>query len=192
MVSKNIMAKFSARAFAQKKISVKKDDLNTIIGNLFNFIDYVNELGEFDKAFTEIGNDELLILKEFSYFVKPMEVKWSSVEFRSKDLLSHSTKTANPYSSYLDYLNDCDLFRSFFKKDTNSDMVKFSDLHKVVNLSDVIDRASSTISSGQLCHDSSSPYVPIPIEMVSKLYKDTYFNTTVDDMVDRFLSTILF
>lgn len=192
MVSKKIIDKFSARAYAQKRITVKRDELNATVGNLFNFIDYVNGSGEFDRLFREVENDVVEIPKEFSAFIMPFEVKWSSVEFRSKDLLIHATNSANPYSSYLDFLNDCDLFRSYFKKDVSSDMVKVIDVHKSVNLTDVIDRASSVIAGNNLCHDNSSAYVPIPIDLVSKLFKDTYFNSTVDDMVDRYLSTLNF
>lgn len=177
-----------ARAKAQKKVT-NVNNLVKDIEDILKFIDYINSLDELDLVIWDNRQlDDIPVLNEFKDFILPSAVRYDALNRRTKDLLERdNSENANPISSYADYINICDRFRSVFKKDGYSDVSMIGSLRKSVNLTDVIARASidSRVAA------QGRPFIPVPLVNVG-LFEDRYFNETASGIIKDYIADMRF
>lgn len=183
-----IVAKMKDVATAQKKVT-KVDEIEKCIKVILGVIDYVNAQDEYFCSIWENHPlDEINVPNEFKDFVMPSAVRFDALNRRTKDLLVKPNKKEMVLSdSYADYVEACDRFRGFFKRDGFSDMVSLGSLRKAVNLNDVITRASI---NERVCAQGR-PFIPVPLNDIG-LFEDRYFNEDVKDVISDYITEMRF
>lgn len=186
--SNEIIGAIEMVALSQKKVT-KVDGLVSSIKTILEVIDYINAQDEFCCSIW--GNhplDEINIPNEFKDFIMPSAVRYDALNRRTKDLLvKPDLNTTILVCSYADYIQACDRFRGFFKRDGFSDMTPVGSLRKAVNLNDVITKASF----GDRVCAQGRPFIPVPLTDIG-LFEERYFNDEVADIVSDYITEMRF
>lgn len=178
----------SLRIENQKKISVSSKDIEEVVEKMYSVIRYFNSLDEYTiLLFGGVDIKEVKVLKEFSDFIVPAAVRFDPTDLRSKNLAVKENFNSCPVT-YLEYVNLCDKFRSFFKKDASTDMVSLADLKRSVTLTSVIDKASSNIEGVFKVNYGTNIYYPLRLNSVEVLYEERHFNANESDLMSDYLA----
>lgn len=177
---------------AQKKVKVDVKEIRSTLSNLYDVIKYFNSIDEYTTlVFGGVDIHDVKILKEFSDFIVPAAVRFDPTDLRSKNLAKREGVVSAPFS-YVDYVNLCDTFRGYFKKDASTDTVSLSDLKKSQNLTSVIDKASNQRNDSYVVNYGTQVYYPIRLDDISILYEDRHFNASESDLMSDYLSYFRF
>lgn len=180
-------------ALSQKKVS-RADELHEVIVRLFDYFTFFNNVSE-DDTVVDLGSiktlDQILIPNEFKEFIYPASVKIVAGNRRMPDLLQLPPNVSNLVTEfrYSDYINLLDKFRSYFKKDANSDMVTLSSIKRSVSLMDVLSIVSVT---GKVNYDSD-PYYPITLnDVLGQIVGGSFLQDDADIMITDYCARIRF
>lgn len=180
--------KLVEKVVSQKKIKVDVAEVNEVVDRLYQYFKYFNSLDEHVSiVLNNIDINRVQIPKEFADFIIPSAVRFDPANPRSKNLVVSEAAAADP-GDYNDYVNLCDTFRGYFKKDANSDMVDLVDCKKAVNLQSVIAKASCDVDGAYRVNYGNEAFYPIRLKSIDSLYEDRHFNATESDLVADYLS----
>lgn len=193
--SNNVMpgvGQMVAKVWAQKKISVKLEDVVDSVEKMYSVIKYFNSIDEYTTLlFGGVDIKEVKVLKEFADFIVPSAVRFDPTDLRSKNLAVQDGVMGAPLK-YIEYVNLCDQFRSFFKKDASSDVINLVDKKKSVTLNSIIDQASNIVDGVYRVNYGTSVFYPIRLTDITVLYEDRHFNANESDLVSDYLSNFRF
>lgn len=193
--SNNVMpgiAQMCKKVLVQKKINVSEEDLIQTVSDMYSAIRYFNSFDEYTSLiFGGTDIKEVKVLNEFKDFIVPAAVRFDPTDLRSKNLAIKESVNSAPMS-YLEYVNLCDKFRSYFKKDASTDMASLADLKKSVTLTSVIDKASNQIDGGFKVNYGTQVYYPLRLEDITVLYEERHFNASESDLMSDYLSNFRF
>lgn len=181
---------------AQKKISVSQTNIKENVVKMWSYIKYFNSIDEHTQSLFNNATDiELVkIPKEFKDFIVPAAVRFDPADLRSSNL-ALKDEVKPDHLNLLDFVNLCDEIRGYFKKDSNQDMISLAELKKPVNLTSIIDKASSTVKDSPIYKVNYGNQIYFPIRLktgLDYLYEDRHFNSTEDSLVKDYLAQFRF
>lgn len=186
------LGQMCAKVKSQKKISVSDVEIIQTMEKFYDIFRYFNSLDEYSTfVFNNANINDVKLPKEFEDFIIPAAVRFDPTDLRSKNLVLKDKEMAAPMS-YLEYVNLCDTFRGYFKKDASNDMVSLTDLKKSQTLSSIIDRASNVVNDEYSVNYGTQVYYPIRLQNITLLYEDRHFNATESDLMSDYLSNFRF
>lgn len=181
-----IADKYINRTLATAKRRVVPADVEKTITTILKNINLFNGLYEDESILNGVSIDEIDIPEEFKDIILPNSVRYDTAYRAMSDILKRNTRSTLKFNIN-EWKDNCDAFRSYFKMDATTSIVKLSDLRVNKSLADVFNQF---VTEDGHVHYADTPYIPIALDDITAICgkKNRWFNYDVNDMINEYFS----
>lgn len=186
---KDVVGLIVKKAMAQKRITKPEKEVEKIVSDLFDMIDFFNSMPEDDFSALLRPIEDFKVPNEFKDFVMPDSIRFDQNTYACPDLMDRPEVRTLPYG-YFAWNVLCDDWRSLFKKDCSNDMTPLSELKKKVVLNDIINKVAS---KEHRCRSLDNPYIPYYLNVdITGVVGSKYLNYNDNDMIEDYITNLKF
>ena len=192
MVNEIIVGKIANRIASATKVpahgkETPEEVAKKPVTDIFKAINIINSLEERAVMINGIYLSDIFVIDEFKDFIMPAAVKFDPSDLNSVNLLPK--QVSNDTFDYEEFINAQLRLRSWFRSDVKSGTTSISELRKVISLYDAFPSACFTVDANIMCRAEDKPYVPIKLlDHLSHMYRKSFFNTSVEEMLNDYVN----
>lgn len=193
--------KMVSRVKALAKVKVSEKEIENTLLSIFDHLNYINSISEYDYQIYDRPLDEVFVINEFKDFVRPKSVKLDASSPHCVEMLTmiHCNQVLN----YHDWVNLQAEFRGWFKSDLAQNITKISDLKKCVSWSEIRHMASYVVLVEEnddpkdtdiqiITKSGDSPFYPIRLNCdMFKYFRSRYFDCLESEEIEDYLDNWL-
>lgn len=172
-----------------KTINCSYNNPDYVIGEILDYIEYFNTIGEFDVKALDVELNQINVPSELAWLVTERLVRLDPSNYWTKQILIYDVEKQHD-KSLAEWNLLCNHFRRFYKRDAVSDMVTLDSLKKSVSIADVLPRVCC---NNKVAYQDKA-FVPVDVEAkaVKGLFEPEYFNQSASFVLKRYISELKF
>lgn len=200
-ISEKFEENWKSRGFKARKISAKDSkELDGAIRCVMEVVNYINSQPEGTEFILGRHINDFVIMNITAPLIVKNSIRYIVSNRLTVDLAVRHQKFECS-RTYLEYLEAIAIIRRYQKKEASEDTTTLGSLRVDVSLADVIDKAAiiDFEKDGDITYFvlkvkyNSETYVPVAINpVINGLFKSSYFNSTVEEILeDHFVNVQL-
>lgn len=163
-----------------------------VITKILQVIDTINAKEERLAIVMDRPLENVIIINEFKDFIMPDSVRQDVSDMRTNDLLERKVPDTKLEISYNEWLDLQSTFRSWFKKDMQSEISNLSQLRVRKSLVDILPCCRIKSNDNPDAYDVRAwdePFIPVDLNPgVRVLLRSDWFNTSADYVLDDYIN----
>lgn len=163
-----------------------------VITKILQVIDTINAKEERLAMIMDRPLENVVIINEFRDFIMPDSVRQDVSDMRTNDLLERRVPDVKLEISYNEWLDLQSTFRSWFKKDMQSETSNLGQLRVRKSLVDILPCCRIKNNDNPDAYDVRAwdePFIPVDLNPgVRVLLRSDWFNTSADFILDDYIS----